>query len=480
VKFLSRVTRVLRTHPEVNSIFFVTTARVPVINLEFSGINCDITFHNPLGIQNSKLICFLLMLDTRVKPFLYIIKSWVKFCRLTGSSELSMSSYALSLMGVFYLQQLNPPILPSIEALQEHVPDEERQSYENWNIGFNSSFSFDTSQKNTSSILELVKGFFAFYGQLQPENKVLCPLVSAEIDREHFTSCDKLPPCMEPYAINVAAGMTELKMKQFTIQDPFELNFNPVANVQNYHEIQQTFMEAHQICQSILNKECGDGLASLFPWKPTHSKSTVSETQRKGSASISMKFKPTKSKPEKSISSFFTDLEVFFDRLFCWSYFISAAQVSTESPMKKQRRISSSKKSSTQEGQEQTQTLLEWDQMYVLDVPFDLWTSRNEVLQVINSNPESEKLSILDKERAVSSRIQSESQLATSKLFISLKFNMIYRVKSSVVVLSFEKMTDISQKRFLEFMKGLRYHLKGVMDKYLLEGQLPFSNTCCS
>ena len=388
-----------------------------------------------------------------------------------------MSSYATTLMAVLYLQQLNPPILPPIEALQEHIPDQERQTCNNWNIGFNTSFSFEESKKNPSSIIELVRGFFAFYGQLQPENIVLCPLIGTVMNKEDFALHDQLPRCMEPYVININAGMSELKMKQLTIQDPFELNFNPVSNVQNYEKIQKAFMKAHDICQSIIDKKCDDGLASLFFCNPTPPKARISETQEKNCTSISMKFKPTEKVSEESVDSFLKKLETFFDRLFRWAYFITAVQIPLESSTENNCRTSPLNESTPQESQDQIETLLKWNQSYSLDVPFDLWTERKAMSQSLT--PELVMLPVFDKERTISSRIREGSPAVSSDLFISVTFNMIYRVKSSTVVLSFEKSAHTTQERFNQFTKGLRYHIKSVIDRYLIENQFTFLNIHC-
>ena len=381
-----------------------------------------------------------------------------------------MSSYATTLMAVFYLQQLSLPILPPIEALQQDIPEKERQLCDNWNIGFNPSFSFGESLNNPSSILELVRGFFAFYAELQPGNVVLCPLTGVVMNREQFALGDQLPPCMKPYAISVAAGMKELKMDEFTIQDPFELNFNPVSNVQNYPKIQQTFMKAQDTCRAIIDFKCENGLASLF----FQNKTVIAKSPGQICASICLKFQPTTKVSKESLESFLDQLKVFFDRLFCSSYFITAVQAPSESPRSKQRRVSLSQ-SSPKENEKQSQTSLNWNQSFLLTVPFDLWTGRKEMAQVLNSEE-----SVLDAERAASSRIEIVNREVTSESFASLSFSMIYRVKTSTVVLNFDKAADTTPERLRQFVKGLRYHLKSVMDRYLLENQLPFSNICCS
>ena len=163
-------------------------------------------------------------------------------------------------MGIYYLQQLRPPILPPIQALQENLSVEESEYFQNWNIGFNSSYSFKESGRNSSEVIELVRGFFAFYGHLKPENIILCPLIGSELVKEQLTSHD----AMKSYAANIKLGMRPLNIQQFTIQDPFELSFNPVSSVQKFPVIQKLFLRAEKICKSIMNLECDDGLVSLF------------------------------------------------------------------------------------------------------------------------------------------------------------------------------------------------------------------------
>ena len=66
-------------------------------------------------------------------------------------------------------------------------------------------------------------------------------------------------------------------------------------------------------------------------------------------------------------------------------------------------------------------------------------------------NPESEALSVLDAERVVSSRIEEVSRAVTSESFASLSFSMLYRVKTSTLVLFFDKAAVTTPVRMRKF-----------------------------
>ena len=84
-------------------------ARIPVTKFVHSGVNCDLSSINALGLRNSQLLRHLQTLDGRVRPLFFFLKSWSRTHRF---KELGLSSYALILMAVFFLQQVTTPEAP--------------------------------------------------------------------------------------------------------------------------------------------------------------------------------------------------------------------------------------------------------------------------------------------------------------------------------------------------------------------------------
>nr|CAD7440254.1 unnamed protein product [Timema bartmani] len=114
----------LQGHPYLfRCVLAIPKAKVPLVKFfhRLTEMNCDLSFRNALGVQNSILIRFYLSLDPRIKPLLFILKYWSQKNDLSGSGKLT--NYALAMMILFYLQQLDDPIVPSVFVLQNLCQD---------------------------------------------------------------------------------------------------------------------------------------------------------------------------------------------------------------------------------------------------------------------------------------------------------------------------------------------------------------------
>lgn len=55
--------------------------------------------------------------DPRVKPFILFLKDWIDLNQLHGPPL--FSSYAVTMLVIYYLEQLEHPVLPTVELLQQ-------------------------------------------------------------------------------------------------------------------------------------------------------------------------------------------------------------------------------------------------------------------------------------------------------------------------------------------------------------------------
>ena len=70
--------------------------------------------------RNTHLLYCYSQLDRRVRPLVVAVKKWARHSDINDASDNTLSSYALTLMVVFFLQSgVSPPILP---CLQESHP----------------------------------------------------------------------------------------------------------------------------------------------------------------------------------------------------------------------------------------------------------------------------------------------------------------------------------------------------------------------
>lgn len=211
VRTIEELARVLKKHSGLRNILPITTAKVPIVKFFHlrSGLEVDISLYNTLALHNTRLLSAYSAIDPRVKYLCYTMKVFTKMCDIGDASRGSLSSYAYTLMVLYFLQQRNPPVIP---VLQEIYKGEKKPEIfvDGWNIYFFDQISelptcWPEYGRNTESVGQLWLGLLRFYTE--------------EFDfKEHVIS------------IRRKSLLTTFK-KQWTskyivIEDPFDLNHN--------------------------------------------------------------------------------------------------------------------------------------------------------------------------------------------------------------------------------------------------------------
>ncbi|XP_012887228.1 PREDICTED: terminal uridylyltransferase 7 isoform X1 [Dipodomys ordii] len=211
VRTIEELARVLRKHSGLRNILPITTAKVPIVKFFHlrSGLEVDISLYNTLALHNTRLLSAYSAIDPRVKYLCYTMKVFTKMCDIGDASRGSLSSYAYTLMVLYFLQQRNPPVIP---VLQEIYKGEKKPEIfvDGWNIYFFDQIDelpnyWPEYGKNTESVGQLWLGLLRFYTE--------------DFDfKEHVIS------------IRRKSLLTTFK-KQWTskyivIEDPFDLNHN--------------------------------------------------------------------------------------------------------------------------------------------------------------------------------------------------------------------------------------------------------------
>jgi DNA polymerase sigma len=75
----------------------------------------DICVENRLGVHNTSMLRVYSKIDRRVTPLCLAVKAWTKHHGLANAFGGFPSSYAWTLLTIFYLQKRSPPILPSLQ-----------------------------------------------------------------------------------------------------------------------------------------------------------------------------------------------------------------------------------------------------------------------------------------------------------------------------------------------------------------------------
>ncbi|XP_013172917.1 PREDICTED: speckle targeted PIP5K1A-regulated poly(A) polymerase-like [Papilio xuthus] len=230
--YIMKARRVLQMHKILFSdIVPIPQANTPIIKLYHipSRTHCDLTFKTPLGTCNSHLIDFLLHADPRLLPLALLVRYWAQVHGFTGSRR--VTNYALTMMIIFYLQQASVSILPSVRWLQRDPAH--RRDIDQWNAGFMSDYSHLPRSTNSSSVAELLGGFFQYYATFDFKELLVCPYLGYPVKKTLFADISTLPREFKRYRTNVEKNvMSPLKFTTpICVQDPFEHSHNVACGI---------------------------------------------------------------------------------------------------------------------------------------------------------------------------------------------------------------------------------------------------------
>ena len=102
-------------------------------------------------------------MDARVRPLIYTIRAWAKAKGLSGRGGGQLSNYALTLMILYYLQTLSPPVIPCLQDLETWPSSQAdgvkmtEQTLEGWDC----SYVDDISALSRSQNVEVAGNSFA-------------------------------------------------------------------------------------------------------------------------------------------------------------------------------------------------------------------------------------------------------------------------------------------------------------------------------
>ena len=80
-----------------------------------TGLQCDICQDNVFALRNTKLLRAYCDISKSARALIFTVKLWAKSKGISDASRGSLSSYAWVLLAIFYLQNVDPPILPVLQ-----------------------------------------------------------------------------------------------------------------------------------------------------------------------------------------------------------------------------------------------------------------------------------------------------------------------------------------------------------------------------
>ena len=202
---------------ENNSIYVNSRYALLSITDIDTNINIDITVHNLLPINNSKMIRLYSLFDQRFHILGLFLKHWVKINNIKGAPNGFLSSYALLILIIHFLQNnVEPKILPVLQEIQNvqqiykyHYGEKELTT----NLYYEQDFDkmkrymnvINNGNENNSSVCELLVQFFEYYAyKYNINNHYLISIKHSE---------KKMAIDYDQYA--------------FPIEDPFDVVHNP-------------------------------------------------------------------------------------------------------------------------------------------------------------------------------------------------------------------------------------------------------------
>ncbi|MGH0163446.1 UNVERIFIED_CONTAM: hypothetical protein FKN15_049047 [Acipenser sinensis] len=169
VRIIENLAKVLRKHPGLRNILPITTAKVPIVKFVHmrTGLEGDISLYNTLALHNTRLLAAYASIDPRVKYLCYTMKVFSKVCDIGDASRGSLSSYAYTLMVLYFLQQRKQPVIPVLQEIYDG-PGKPEEIVDGWNVYFFDDLSnlpnrWPQFGNNTESVGELWLGMLQFY-----------------------------------------------------------------------------------------------------------------------------------------------------------------------------------------------------------------------------------------------------------------------------------------------------------------------------
>ncbi|XP_053910083.1 terminal uridylyltransferase 7 isoform X6 [Cuculus canorus] len=211
IRIIEDLAKVLKKQSGLRNVLPITTAKVPIVKFFHirSGLEVDISLYNTLALHNTRLLSSYAAIDPRVKYLCYTMKVFTKICDIGDASRGSLSSYAYTLMVLYFLQQRNPPVIPVLQEIYKETKKPEIL-VDGWNVYFFNkieelSVVWPEYGKNTESVGQLWLGLLRFYTE--------------EFDFKEHVICIRRKNLLTTFK-------KQWTSKYIVIEDPFDLNHN--------------------------------------------------------------------------------------------------------------------------------------------------------------------------------------------------------------------------------------------------------------
>ncbi|XP_046535837.1 poly(A) RNA polymerase, mitochondrial [Equus quagga] len=244
----------------------ILNARCPLVRFshQASGFQCDLTTNNRIALKSSELLYIYGALDSRVRALVFSVRCWARAHSLTSSIPGAwITNFSLTMMVIFFLQRRSPPILPTLDYLENLADAEDKCIIEGHNCTFIRDLNRIKPSENTETLELLLKEFFEYFGNF----------------------------AFNKNSINIRQGREQNKPESspLHIQNPFETSLNISKNVTQSQL--QKFVDLARESAWILHQQDKDrpspsgnqpwGLATLLLPSVTNSLSLAKKKRKK-------------------------------------------------------------------------------------------------------------------------------------------------------------------------------------------------------
>lgn len=239
-------------HPQFLVKECVLHARVPILRLRFqNALDVDLSCHNPLPLMNTRLLEAYSAIDPRVMHLGILIKQWAKGADVCDAARSKLSSYAFTLLVIYFLQVapgVRLPILP-VEVFAFRTRTEDKRLVAAVVTAARAKFKCDLS------LAELISEFFAFYSNHESQGFAWGHEVASVRMGFRCLSSESM--------FSSLRGKSDSRLH---IEDPYELerNLHGVLGKIEEQQLQAAFTEAFQ---DIRNGKTPVGMIGQDPHK---------------------------------------------------------------------------------------------------------------------------------------------------------------------------------------------------------------------
>ena len=209
----------IRKYAVENQNIYINTRYILLSIMDIdTKISIDITVHNLLPINNSKMIRLYSLFDQRFHILGIFLKHWVKINNIKGAPNGYLSSYALLILIIHFLQNIvEPKILPVLQEIKKETIEYKYHNGEKeltTNLYYEQDFDkmkeymniINCGNENESSVTELLVQFFEYYSYIYNTNNNHYLISIKHSDKKPAINCDHMV---------------------FPIEDPFDVAHNP-------------------------------------------------------------------------------------------------------------------------------------------------------------------------------------------------------------------------------------------------------------